>query len=347
MDIDDKFNFFNVGVSKELDIAGDEARILIGYLCNSNCKFCVQGHRERTNRSFEEIKKDMIKARENGATDSAFCGGEFSIRKDIFDIFKTIKELGFKTMMLCTNGRMFAYKKFTDEFVDHLLEPNERNGSPNSLVFSIHGHTPEIHDFLTGVNGAFEQVCKGLQNLKDSLKEKGKTDYLRLYVNFVITKQNYKYMSETLEFLNNFNMFSTVQFIFIMPYENAEDNFDLLVPKITDIIPYVKKTIQKSKDIGLTVKFQEFPYCLLSGYEEYSSYLNEKISDFDKYLEENGMIKLDVCENCRFEKICPGFDKIHAKNLNKDDLKPIEGKKLNSREEFIEELQEQGREILF
>ena len=346
MEKDKNFKFINIGKSAELDIAGDEARFLLGYLCNSNCKFCVQGHRPRFNRTFEEIKKDMIKARKRGATDSAFCGGEPTIRKDFFDILFTIKKLGFKTMMMATNGRMFAYKEFAKKFVDHLLPPNEKNGSANSIVFSIHGHKPEIHDFLTGVHGAFEQVCKGLKNLKEVLKKEKKENWIRIYCNQVIMKQNYRYMPKFVDFISKFHLFDLVQFIFILPYENAQDNYNLLVPKMTDVIPFLSKTIEAGKKADIKIRFQEIPFCLMRGYEEHVSELYDKVSDFDEYLAANGRIKLKKCKECRFDKICFGFNKDHIKNIDENKIIPIKGKKIETKEEFYKELESQGRELV-
>ncbi|MBU4449766.1 MAG: glutamate racemase, partial [Actinobacteria bacterium] len=61
--------------------------------------------------------------------------------------------------------------------------------------FSIHGHTPELHDSLTRSKGSFEQTKQGIKNLIELAQP--------ISTNTVVVKQNYKYLAKITEFLSN------------------------------------------------------------------------------------------------------------------------------------------------
>ncbi|MCK5025084.1 MAG: radical SAM protein, partial [Nanoarchaeota archaeon] len=150
-----------------------------GFLCNNNCRFCVQAHNKlKGNRGFEEIKKDLIDSRKrcNGVV---FTGGEVTIREDFFDIVRLAKELKYEIIQIQTNGRMFA----SLDFCKKAIEAGATEFSP-----ALHGYCKEQHDYLTRSAGSFMQTVKGIKHLKS----------LGAYVltNTVVVKSNYATMPE-------------------------------------------------------------------------------------------------------------------------------------------------------
>ncbi|MCD4694448.1 radical SAM protein, partial [bacterium] len=80
--------------------------VFVGYACNNNCIFCLDSNkRNLPQRSTNEIKKDILASRENGATYLELIGGEVSIRKDSLELIKFSNLLGFDTISMTTNGR--------------------------------------------------------------------------------------------------------------------------------------------------------------------------------------------------------------------------------------------------
>src|SRR6056297_3922347 len=138
--------------------------VFVGYACNNNCIFCLDSaKRHLPPRSTKEIKKDILSSAEDGATYLELIGGEVTIRKDAPELIEFADSLDFETISLTTNGRMLAYPEYARQLVEAGL---------NSLVFSIHGHTAELHDYLTGVKGSFDQLGKGIDNVKAAGLEK-------------------------------------------------------------------------------------------------------------------------------------------------------------------------------
>ena len=57
--------------------------IKTGYLCNNNCKFCVQAHNKKyANKSYDEIVFALERAAKDDFSGVVFTGGEFTLRKD-------------------------------------------------------------------------------------------------------------------------------------------------------------------------------------------------------------------------------------------------------------------------
>jgi MoaA/NifB/PqqE/SkfB family radical SAM enzyme len=115
--------------------------IKTGFNCNNHCRFCVQGNKRTLygSKTTEEIKKILQEARED-CDSVVFTGGELTIREDIIALVSYAKKLKFETIQMQTNGRMFCYKEFCDEIIA---------AGANEFSPAIHGHTAELHDYLT------------------------------------------------------------------------------------------------------------------------------------------------------------------------------------------------------
>ena len=71
----------------------------------------IKQNKFKLEKTTEQIKEDLNKARER-CDSVVLVGGEPTIRKDIIEIVKYAKQLGFKKIQIQTNGRRFAYKNF-------------------------------------------------------------------------------------------------------------------------------------------------------------------------------------------------------------------------------------------
>ena len=84
--------------------------IIVGYRCNNNCLFCVDADkRNLVNKKTAQIEEEMREAKERGTTYLEFISGEMTIRPDFLHLVEFAEKLGFKTIMMATNGRMLAY----------------------------------------------------------------------------------------------------------------------------------------------------------------------------------------------------------------------------------------------
>jgi len=274
--------------------------IKIGFNCNNKCKFCVQGNKREhyQNKSINEIKEALYKAKQNELTGVVFTGGEPCIHPNIIEAVRYAKELGFEYIQIQSNGRMFAYYDFCQKLI--LAGANEF--SP-----ALHSSQEQIHDFLTSNKGAFQQVVQGIKNLKK----------LNQYIltNTVITSRNYQDLPALAELFIDLSV-DQFQFAFVHILGTAAENQDWLVPKKSEIMPFVKRGLDIGINAGKRVMTEAIPYCFMEGYEDY---IAEKIMPETQVVDAEGVIesysdyrwklgkeKRKECENCRYFNICEG-----------------------------------------
>ncbi|MCD6226415.1 MAG: radical SAM protein, partial [Candidatus Aenigmarchaeota archaeon] len=297
--------------------------IIMGYECNNNCRFCYCGDKRDKYKSMttNEIKSELKNGRKRGSTFVDFLGGEPTIRKDLSELISYAKDIGYKTISVTTNGRLFSYKDFCENMIDAGL---------NSAVFSIHGHIPELHDYLTRSPGSFRQAIQGIKNIK-----KIKPDFY-ICTNTTIVKQNYRFLPQIAE--NNIKTgVDALEFIFVHPRGNALKNFDQIVPTLTEVEPFIPKTLKIGKKYNIKhFVFRYFPLCYMKGYEKNLSELTAKEIIQEQHIgpefedlnvEENrakwGRIKGPQCKKCKFYNRCEGIFKEYAERRGFDELKPI------------------------
>jgi len=296
----------------------------VGFQCNNNCIFCAQAHRKHLgDQTTEKLKKDLEDAYNKGIKEVVFTGGEPTIRPDILKLVTFARDVGYEVIQIQTNGRMLSYKKFCEK----LIKCGVTEFAP-----ALHGHTAEIHDSQTRSPGSYNQVIKGLKNLRE----------LDQYVlsNSVITKFNYKYLPELVQLLIDLEV-DQLQMAFVHPCGNAWKYFNQVVPRKPLVAPYVHKALDIVKNTGIIAMVEAFPFCFMKGYEKYCSefYIPkaevkdaEGTVDFDKWKKESGKIKFDKCRNCKFDLICEGPWKEYPEVYGKEEFIPLSGKKVQKKD---------------
>lgn len=299
--------------------------IILGYKCNNNCIFCIYQEKDRqTFRSTSQIKREILLAKSRGRNYLEFIGGETTIKEDFLEILRFSKKVGFETIHVTTNGRMFAYPEYAKKFIEAGI---------TSLVFSIHGHEAKVHDNLTRVPGSFEQMLKGVENVK-------KLGFNNIGSNTTITRKNYKHLKEIGDFIANLGIKNS-EFIFVDPNQGgARVNFKKLVPKISKAAPFIRKCLA----IGKKNKFPHWhiryvPLCYFQDYldqiseiEEVKMFHSEHIApDFvnlnaEKARSEVGRVKGPQCRGCSLDGICEGIWKKYAEEYGFQELIPLKNK---------------------
>jgi len=297
-------------------MGGKRLDIKTGFICNNNCRFCVQADNKRKgNRSFEEIKKDLIDSKKR-CDSVVLTGGETTIREDFFGIVNLTKQLGYKTIQIQTNGRMFS----SLDFCKKTIKAGATEFSP-----ALHGYCKEQHDFLTMAPGSFNQTVKGIKNLKS----------LGAYVltNTVIVKPNYRNCPEIAKLLVKLDV-DQFQFAFVHPMGNAWANFDNIVPCISLAAPCIHRGLQIGIDAEKNVMAEAMPYCLMQGYEKYIAEIiipeteirgkkDQNANNFNQQRREEEKMKFRQCKKCVYNPICEGVWKKYSFKKGDDEFFPI------------------------
>lgn len=294
--------------------------IKVGFRCNNNCRFCVQANKRNWgNKTTGQIKNDLNDAKKTKCEGVVFTGGEPTIRDDILEIVGYAKKIGFNTIQIQTNGRMLAYMNFCRK----LTEAGANEFSP-----ALHGHTAQLHDFLTNSPGSFRQTVQGIKNIK-KLNQ-------RVITNTVVTKPNYRHLPEIAKLLIKLDV-DQFQFAFVHPIGNAGENFDSIVPNMSLAAPYIHKGLHMGIDAGIRVMAEAMPYCLMQGYEKYVSerYIPPteirdagcNIFDYDERRKTESKMKFPQCKKCGYDKVCEGPWKEYPEKRGNSEFKPV--KKMN------------------
>ena len=299
----------------------------VGFSCNNNCRFCVQAHKKHLgDRTTEELKMEMDKGRETECEGIVFTGGEPTIRKDVIELVKYAKDVGYRVIQIQSNGRMFSYM----DFVKKVIKAGANEFSP-----ALHGHTQEIHDYLTRSPGAFKQVIQGMRNLRE----------LNQYIltNSVVNKVNYKHLPELAELFVSLKV-DQFQLAFIHAIGNAWENFGSMVPKKSDVMPFMHKALDIGIRAGVDVMVEAYPLCFMKGYEKYCAerfmpsteirYPDLYVEDFERDRKKSGKKKFPQCRKCKFDLICEGPWKEYPEKFGDSEFRLVMGERIKSVEEL-------------
>lgn len=267
--------------------------------CNNGCTFCLDSNtHDGTNRSNEDIKKQILDGRAKGATRLILSGGEPTIHPHFVDFVKLGRLAGYRKIQTVTNGRLFSYPQFLERSLSAGL---------NEITFSLHGPNAKIHDALVGVPGAFEQETKAL---KDALADGRPV----VNVDIVINKGNIKVLPEMLELFISWGVreFDLLQ---VVPFGRAfNEGRTTLFYDLKEMRPYLLKALEISKRPDLHMWFNRFPPQHLEGYEHLIQdpyKLNDEVrgrkEEFAGLLETG--VDLDCreperCQYCYLEPLC-------------------------------------------
>ena len=219
-------------------------------LCNNNCIFCLDSGRKRPGfKEYDDIEKEFVEGIKEGCERLVISGGEASIHPDFIRLISLGKSLGYSRIQTITNGRMFSNRKY-------LL--SALNSGLDEITFSIHGHTEELHDSLTGVQGSFTQAIDGLKNALST----------RMIVNvdIVLNRKNIDYFLEILRFLSGLGV-REFDILYIVPFGNAWLNRECLMFSIDDKIGILHEGFDFARREGLVLWTNRFPAETLEGYE--------------------------------------------------------------------------------
>lgn len=293
--------------------------IRMGYACNNNCRFCCVTSQRGLNLSTEQIKKNIDIGKDNGAVKIVFTGGEPTVRKDIYELVAYAKKLGFKHIVIISNGRMCSHMPALKKLVDAGL---------TRISYSFPDYRQDVYDYLTQVPGGYKQLMKAFENTKQVK--------LNVATITVINKLNYKELPRLTEELINISKdlkHFFAELVFINPEGNAWKYRDELVPKISEVAPYVHESLDIAKQNGLILNVEAIPLCYMEGYHDKvveltmaknRVFVDDKGANY-KYNEsrrKEGKVKSDACKKCEHDGVCEGVWKRYVEMRGEKELKP-------------------------
>ena len=272
-------------------------------VCNDHCSFCLDTPAwNGTAIPWHAVVSDLEKGRSLEIKRLVLSGGEPTIHPDFIQIVAKAREMGYDHIQTVTNGRRMCYPDFMNGAVKAGLK---------EITFSLHGHTPEIHDRLTGSPGSFVQ---GLVALRRALKIPG----LIVSVDVVINKQNIRHLRDILDFFihEGVHEFDLLQ---VIPFGSAWENKEELFYDVEAELPHLHRALEVLKRGDVVLWTNRLLPQYLEGYEDLiqpPSKLHDEASGrgvlFDKFLHYG--IKPDCwgrCPHCFLQNLCGGIAKLN------------------------------------
>ncbi len=291
----------------------------VGFACNNRCLFCVQGDKRSryAPRSTEDLRA-VLRAERARVSAVVFTGGEPTVRRDLPELVACARDLGYPTIQIQTNGRMFAHPGY----VKRLVEAGANEFSP-----ALHGHVAALHDFLTNAPGSFAQTVSGIRHLK-ALGQ-------FVLTNTVVTKSNHRNLPDIARLLVGLGV-DQFQLAFVHPVGTAGEQFARVVPRMTLAAPYLKAALQVGLDAGRRVYTEAVPYCILDGYEGcvVEKYIprtaiydaESTIADYTRYRLDEGKKKGPGCRTCVHDAECEGPWREYPERFGWDEFRPVAAK---------------------
>jgi len=160
----------------------EDLRVTLTHACNFSCFFC---HMEGEGKSEDLLTAEEIAlvakiGREFGIKSVKLTGGEPTLRRDLIEVIKKLKEVGIEEVSMTTNGVLLGKlaKKLKDAGLDR-------------VNVSLHSSNSSLFKEITSVD-AFDKVIEGI-------REAIKVGLRPIKLNFVVTKKNY---NEAIKFLD-------------------------------------------------------------------------------------------------------------------------------------------------
>ncbi|MBM4396610.1 MAG: radical SAM protein [Deltaproteobacteria bacterium] len=302
-------------MSDERAPATERVDIKTGWNCNNRCVFCVQGNKREKfgNKETAEVRRLLEEARRDSDA-IVFTGGEVTVRRDLIEIVRYAKELGYRSIQIQTNGRMLAYRKLCEDLIA---------AGANEFSPALHGHVPELHDMLTRASGSFVQTVRSIRNLKDLGQN--------VLTNTVVTRSNYRNLPEIAGLLVSLGV-DQYQFAFVHPLGSAGEDFVQVVPRHSLAEPYVKAGLSIGIRAGRRVMTEAIPYCFMEGFEPWVAERiiprtkifegHVTIKDYTEHRLTEGKAKRPECRECAFDPVCEGPWREYPEHYGWDEFVP-------------------------
>lgn len=297
----------------------DCCEIILNHACDLGCAFCSQADFAPSSlMPAAEAVRHIYAARRAGFKRLGFSGGEALLRRDLPQLVKAARRIGFAAVRLQTNGLRLSLKATAERLIKAGL---------TVCKFTFTSHLPSVHDRLAGRAGAFKKSLAGLSNM---LRLKAAVG-----VNLLITKANYRALPEILRFFMDRGV---SDFVLIYPiHTGGLAGSAALRVSLPAAAPFIVKALRLASDSGLgrEVKALNVPPCLLPGFEARAAGLyrfntvvvaaDGQARDLDSSVAA-ARRQGPPCARCFFKKACRGIDNNYLKIFGWNGISPVKSK---------------------
>ncbi len=294
-----------------------EAVFRFDITCNQRCLFCnvmTPVHKE-IKHTTDEALHALQKLREEGFNALTLTGGEPTLRKDLAQVIRTAKELGFHWVNLQTNAVRLADTSLCEELV--------RAGLDRAMV-SLHSHRADVSDGLTQAPGTFHKTVQGIRNLTAQGVSVG--------LSHVLTTRNASDLVTFVQFVTDQLPQVTRLDLMLNQHMGAGKEHPDLLPRFDDVEPHLPEAIRIAEEHGMAIhNALTIPPCRFGGrwdltleYARLRQFeLEGRRFDNQTDLVRREKTKGNACRRCVLDPYCYGVWQGYADIHGLDDLRPL------------------------
>lgn len=225
-----------------------------------------------------------------------------------------------------TNGNKMSDYDFSKKFFE--LDVID------SIVFSIHGSSPEIHNLVTNTPKSFEKLLQGIENWKSLW-----FDAYKIGTNTAIENGNFQDLPNIARLIKKLWCLGSSEFIFADPNQWGVNNeFEMLMPRISEAAPYMREVLDWGNTHDMIYRVRYVPLCYFLDYlenniselKEKQIYTNVTHSAPDFYNEDvvegrkiTWRKKTKKCEWCQLFDKCEWMWTTYLEKRGDDELIPL------------------------
>lgn len=267
-------------------------------VCNSKCIMCPQI--EGASTYYDECIQILNLINTKNVSYIGITGGEptLNINKLVEVIKKITRKSPNQKVHILTNGRNFAN-------IDNVKKVININNLDLSFGIPLYSDIAEEHDYIVGVEGAFNETIQGIYNL-------GKYNQ-KIEIRTVILRQNYKKLRAIATYIYRNIPFVTHVALMGMEYHGkAEINYDLVSIDPIEYETELFEAVREYVRYNMIVDVYNIPLCLVNN--RIKEFCRDSISTWKKTY-------LPQCKNCCAKESCSGVFETSFKHS--ENLKPI------------------------
>ncbi len=261
-----------------------EVEIHITGKCLNNCIFCSVNKHYNPEPTLKEIYKDIDRTLNNNFSRITITGGEPALHEDLLKIVKYAKHY-YKNILIETNGT-----NFTKEYVSQLIA-----AGITEFKISFHSHNRTTFSKISQNKNSFYVALNALSIFQQFKK------HIKVSTNTVITKHNYKTLSEMIIWLNTtFPYLNKIRISYPRFYNFKKD----YCKKEIVSLPITKHYLAKIKKLNIKKVFLEnVPLCICN-YPHPSNFTWELYLSHNKRLSRGLEYRkyLPLCDLCKLKK---------------------------------------------
>ncbi|MCA9606959.1 MAG: radical SAM protein, partial [Myxococcales bacterium] len=226
--------------------------VILGYDCNLACTYCTISPAMRARAlTTERVARAMKDARSRGYEDVSFTGGEPTIRGDLLSLVRYAKKLGFRDVKVQSNGLLFASRANAERLVE---------AGVSTFHVSIHTHDEAAYDRMVRRPGSWPLMRDGLASLV-ALGVDPTADV-------ILEATTAPRVSDALRWLAGLGVRRADLWSVSLTDANRDNVASM--PRIVDVMPYVRGAFDLARSLGMTVRTLHVPRCLLGEHADHA-----------------------------------------------------------------------------